>query len=145
MPAIAAATMRLLLLSEARVRRMVREGAQRDHNSHLSIAVFNLQLSGAFYDAALSDRLVTIAESGLPGFEVENWQGLLMPAGTPREIISKLHAEMIRILNLPDVKDRLYGQGFEISTSTPEQFGMFLNEEIRKWAAVTKAQRISVQ
>lgn len=86
----------------------------------------------------------TIAESGLPGYEVENWQGVLAPAGTPKEIVNKLNGEMVKILQMPEVKDRLYSQGFEIFTSTPEQFGAYLRTEIVKWARLVKSSGASV-
>ena len=86
----------------------------------------------------------TIAESGLPGYEVENWQGLLVPAGTSRDIVNKLHTETVKILQLQDVKDRLYGQGFEIGTSTPEQFAAYLKADILKWAKLVKSSGASI-
>ncbi|MEK7874906.1 MAG: tripartite tricarboxylate transporter substrate-binding protein, partial [Pseudomonadota bacterium] len=86
----------------------------------------------------------TIAESGLLGYEVENWQGVLVPAGTPKEIVDKLNGEMVKILQMPEVKDRLYSQGFEILTSTPEQFGAYLRTEIVKWARLVKSSGASV-
>lgn len=86
----------------------------------------------------------TIAESGLPGYEVENWQGLLVPAGTPKHILGKLHADTIRILQSPDVKDRLFSQGFEVTTSSPEQFSAYLKADIAKWAKLVKASGASV-
>ena len=86
----------------------------------------------------------TIAESGLPGYEVENWQGLLVPAGVTREIVNKLHTETVKILQLQDVKDRLYGQGFEIGTSTPELFAAYLKADIVKWAKLVKSSGASI-
>ena len=86
----------------------------------------------------------TIAESGLPGYEVENWQGLLVPAGTPRGIVNKLHTETVKILQSQDVKDRLYSQGFEIGTSTPEQFAAYLKADIVKWAKLVKSSGASI-
>ena len=86
----------------------------------------------------------TIAESGLPGYEVENWQGLLVPAGTPRGIVNKLHTETVKILQSQDVKDRLYSQGFEIGTSTPEQFATYLKAAIVKWAKLVKSSGASI-
>ena len=86
----------------------------------------------------------TIAESGLPSYEVENWQGLLVPAGTTREIVNKLHAETVKILQLQDVKDRLYAQGFEIGASTPELFAAYLKADIVKWAKLVKSSGASI-
>ena len=82
--------------------------------------------------------LATIAESGLPGFEVINWYGLLTPARTQKEIIARLNAEIVKILNMSDVKERLSAQGIEIFSSTPAQFAAFIREETEKWAKVVK-------
>ncbi len=80
----------------------------------------------------------TVAEAGLPGYEATNAHGVLAPAGTPREIVLKLNAAVVRILNLPDVKERLVGIGAEPVVTTPEQFGEYLRSEIAKWAKVIK-------
>ena len=80
----------------------------------------------------------TIAESGLPGYEVINWYGVLAPAGTPRDIVAKLNGEIRRILSLPDVKERLAAQGAETITSTPQEFGAYIKSETEKWAKVVR-------
>ena len=80
----------------------------------------------------------TIAQSGLPGYEVVNWYGVLAPAKTAREIVGKLNAEITRIMGLPDVKERLAAQGAEVYTSTPEQFAIHIRSETEKWAQVVK-------
>lgn len=90
-------------------------------------------------------EIPTVAEAGVPGYESTNSVGVLAPAGTPREIINKLNSEITRILNLPDIKDRLYSMGSEPVGSTPEQFGEFIRAEIAKWAKVVKDARISAQ
>ncbi len=90
-------------------------------------------------------ELPTIAEAGLPGFEVTNAYGVLAPAGTPREIVAKLQHEIARILNLPDVRERLLALGAEPVGSTPEQFGAHIRTEISKWANVVKATGIELQ
>jgi tripartite-type tricarboxylate transporter receptor subunit TctC len=84
-------------------------------------------------------QVPTVSESGVPGYEVASWYGLLVPAGTPREIITRLHAETIKLLKLPDVKERLDAAGFEVFTSTPEQYAAFTRNEVDKWARVVKA------
>lgn len=84
-------------------------------------------------------ELPTVSESGLPGFEVAGWYGLLAPSGTSREIVSRLHAESVKVLKLPDVKERLDATGFEPIGTTPEQFGAYLRSEVEKWAKVVKA------
>lgn len=83
-------------------------------------------------------ELPTIADSGLPGFEVSNWLGVLAPAGTPREIVNRLNREIVDILRQPDVKERLFQQGFETVVSTPEQFAAYMRTELGKWAKVIK-------
>ncbi len=80
----------------------------------------------------------TIAESGLPGYEVINWYGILVPAGTPKEIVARLNAEILRILNVPDVKERLAAQGAETFSSTPQEFAAYIRKETQKWAKVVK-------
>jgi tripartite-type tricarboxylate transporter receptor subunit TctC len=80
----------------------------------------------------------TLAEAGLPGYEVINWYGVLGPAGLPKDIVAKLNGEVHRILTLPDVKERLASQGAEVLTSTPQEFGIFIKSETEKWAKVVQ-------
>jgi len=80
----------------------------------------------------------TIAESGLPGYEVTNWYGVMVPAGVPRDILGKLHAEIVRILKLPDVQKRFQGEGGTVAPDTPEQFAAFIKSEIAKWGKAVK-------
>ena len=97
-----------------------------------------LAVTGAQRSPAVPD-LPTIAESGFPKFEATAWYGVLAPAGTPIAIVIRLHDEIVRILKLPDVKERLEYVGFEIIGSTPEAFGAYIKTEIKKWAPVVKA------
>ena len=83
--------------------------------------------------------LPTVSEAGVPGYEMGSWYGLLAPAGTPREVVMRLNAEMAKMLKLPDVKQRLDALGFEVLVSTPEEYGAFTKNEIEKWAKVVKA------
>ena len=89
----------------------------------------------------LMPELPTIAEAGVPGYEATNSVGVLAPAGTSRDIIGKLHQEIMRIVALPDVRDRLLAAGIEPAAAviTPEQFGDYLRSEVAKWARVVKA------
>jgi tripartite-type tricarboxylate transporter receptor subunit TctC len=80
----------------------------------------------------------TVAESGVAGFETGSWQGVLAPPATPKDIVGKLNAEIIRVLNLPDIKEKLAQQGAEVLTMTPERFGAFIRDEKAKWAKVVK-------
>jgi tripartite-type tricarboxylate transporter receptor subunit TctC len=88
--------------------------------------------------AALMPNIPTIAESGLPGFDANNWYGLLAPAKTPRPIIMRLNAEVTKVLAIPEVKDFLFNQGLDPAPGTPEQFGAYIKSEITKWAKVVK-------
>ena len=82
----------------------------------------------------------TIAEAGVPGYEAVQWSGFFAPAGTPREIVARLNKEMVSILHLPIVQERLAAEIATINTSTPEQFGAYLKSEIAKW---TKAVQVA--
>jgi tripartite-type tricarboxylate transporter receptor subunit TctC len=80
----------------------------------------------------------TLDESGLPGFEVLNWMGYIVPAKTPRDIVGKLSTEMRAILQMPDVRDRFLKQGLEPVGNTPEEFDAYIKAEIAKWSKVVK-------
>ena len=86
----------------------------------------------------LMPELATVAESGLRGFEVVGWYGVFVPAGTPNVIVAKLNGEIVRILNLPEVGQRLAAEGAEISGNTPEEFAAYIRSEQAKWAKVVK-------
>jgi tripartite-type tricarboxylate transporter receptor subunit TctC len=88
--------------------------------------------------AAVPD-LPTIAESGLAGYEARAWFGVLAPAGTPRAIVTKLNAEIVRIVRAPEMRDRLLADGAEAIGSTPEEFTAVMKADIAKWAKVVKA------
>ena len=79
-----------------------------------------------------------MAESGLPGFEAVTWFGFVAPAGTPRDIIAKLNAEMTRVTAMPEVRQQLAAQSIDPMNSTPEQFSNYILDEIAKWAKVVK-------
>lgn len=81
-------------------------------------------------------ELPTVAESGLPGFEVNPWYGLFAPAGTPPEIVDKLQQEVARIVHMPDVKQRFATLGAEPVGNSPQEFKLFLDQEIAKWTKV---------
>jgi tripartite-type tricarboxylate transporter receptor subunit TctC len=96
-----------------------------------------LAQTGSKRVAALPE-LPTVAESGLPGYEVAGWFGLFAPAGTPRPIVNRLSTEISQILALPDVKERYASLGAEPGPSDPDQFAAFLKAEIVKWAKVIR-------
>ncbi len=100
--------------------------------------------SGARRIPSMPD-LPTVAESGLPGFEVALWQGVLAPAGTPREIIERLHAAIVAGMQKPDVQERFAQLAVETMDSTPEQFGIFIRREIDKWGKVIRVSGIRLE
>ena len=80
----------------------------------------------------------TAAESGMPEFEVDTWYGVLAPAGVPRDIVARLNAELTKMMQAGDMRERLAAMGIQPLTGTPEQFGEFLKAEVAKWSAVVK-------
>ncbi len=84
-------------------------------------------------------ELPTIAEGGVPGFEATTWHGVLVPAGTPAPIVDRLNTEINRMLQLPDVRERLAALGGEIVGGTPREFADHIQREIPRWAKVIKA------
>ena len=86
----------------------------------------------------------TIAESGVPGFEVQNWQGIVAPAKTPRALVDRLNREMVRLLAQPAMVEVFGTQGLDPAGSTPAQFDTLIRDEIEKWTALVKAAGIRV-
>jgi tripartite-type tricarboxylate transporter receptor subunit TctC len=84
----------------------------------------------------------TVAESGLPGYESESWGGVMTRSGAPQPVVDRLHAETIRILRLPDVREKLEALGGEIVGSSPSEFAAYLKSEIAKWGKVAKIANI---
>ena len=83
-------------------------------------------------------ELPTIAESGFPNYEQSSWVGVVVPAGTPKEIIGKLNTEIVRILEMPDVRDKITDRGLEPFSSTPEQFAAVIKADGAKYAKLVK-------
>ena len=75
----------------------------------------------------------------MPGYDAVGWFGLVAPAGTPREIVARLNVETVRIMALPEVRDRALATGAEPATGTPDEFAAFISSEIPKWERVVKA------
>ncbi len=82
---------------------------------------------------ALAVGLPTLAWSRYPGFEAVGWVGLLAPTGTPKEIVARLNAEVVRILGQTEIKERFVSLGAELVSSTPEEFGAYIRLETAKW------------
>ena len=83
-------------------------------------------------------NMPTVAESGLPGFEVTSWHGVFVPAKTSKAIVTRLNSELVKIVHLPDVKEKLEPQGLEPVGSTPEQLSAYIREETAKYAKLIK-------
>jgi tripartite-type tricarboxylate transporter receptor subunit TctC len=96
-----------------------------------------LAIASAKRSPAISD-LPTVAEAGVPGFEANPWFGVAAPAGTPKEIITKLNTEIVKILNMPEIQQRLTALGAEPVGSTPEEFAAHIKAEIVKWGQVVE-------
>jgi hypothetical protein len=89
-------------------------------------------------------QLPTVAESGVPGFAVDIWYGLLAPAEVPREIVSRLHDGVTTVVGRPEVRQKLLAAGLEPSLMAPEPFGRYLATEVAKWGKVVRAAGIRV-
>jgi tripartite-type tricarboxylate transporter receptor subunit TctC len=90
-------------------------------------------------------HLPTVSESGLPGYVVTSSYGILVPVGTPKEIVARLNAETVKAMAAPDMRERLAVEGADPKSSTPEEFGAFLRAEIEKWAKVVKAANVKAE
>jgi tripartite-type tricarboxylate transporter receptor subunit TctC len=102
-----------------------------------------LAMTGSERSPAFPD-IPTVAESGLPGFEASQWYGILAPAGTPKDIVARLNREIVKIVQMPDVKEILTSEGSEPIGDSPEQFGQYLNSEIARWAkAIPPEERLN--
>ena len=87
----------------------------------------------------------TVAEAGLKDFEVTTWYGVLAPAGTPRPIVGRLNAELVKVMHSPEVKERLAGLGTDPVTSTPEEFAAYIRQETAKWGDVIRRSGIKAE
>ena len=97
-----------------------------------------LGTTGAKRIAATPD-IPSIAESGVPGFDFDSWTGVLLPAGTPAEIVSRMNAEVVRVTQLPETKERLSALGFALIGSTPQTFADYIKANITRIGPVVKA------
>jgi tripartite-type tricarboxylate transporter receptor subunit TctC len=95
--------------------------------------------------SALIPDVPTAHESGLPGFESANWNGIMAPAGTPREIVLKLHDEIQRRVVKSDLREQLIKDGYEVVGLGPEEMNAFMQKEVAKWAKVIKTANIKVE
>ena len=125
-PDLISGQVQLLFLGIASAQPHVKSGKLR------AIAVSSAKRSPAMRE------MPTVSESGVKGFDVTGWYGAFVPAGTPQEIVARLHKEIVRVLAMPDVRDRLSGEGAELVGNSPREFDAFVRSEIVKWAKVVK-------
>jgi tripartite-type tricarboxylate transporter receptor subunit TctC len=93
---------------------------------------------GSLQRSTVMPEVPTVAESGLPGFEAGAWYGVLAPAATPRAIVDRLNGELVRVLKLPEVQQRLRSEAYDVIADTPEQFAAAIRVELAKWAPIVK-------
>ena len=86
----------------------------------------------------LAPELPTMAESGMPGFDISTWFGLLAPAGTPPDVVARWNAGIVAALNAPDVREKMIAQGADPSPTTPAEFAAFIAKERDKYARIVK-------
>lgn len=103
------------------------------------LAVTSLKRSAALPDVP------TVAEQGYPGFEAIAWNGMVVPAKTPPEIVARLNSDLKKILEMPDVKEKFAAQGFAAEWQSPETFGKFIKAEVQKWGGIVKAAKVSIE
>ena len=87
----------------------------------------------------------TMIESGYPGFEVQSWRALYVPAGTPKAVIARLNRDLVKVLEMPEVKERIVAAGFHPMSSTPEELDAFGKAELTKWAKVARTARVRIE
>jgi tripartite-type tricarboxylate transporter receptor subunit TctC len=83
-------------------------------------------------------ELPTLSEAGVPGFEALTWHGVVVPAATPQPLIERLNRDIVKVLRLPDLRERLESLGAEIAAGTPQDFADYIAREIPKWTKVVK-------
>ncbi|GAB3664911.1 Bug family tripartite tricarboxylate transporter substrate binding protein [Ramlibacter alkalitolerans] len=95
--------------------------------------------------APLLPEVPTVAESGVPGYEVNVWFGMQLPAGTPRPVVDRLNHDIVQLLKEPDTVQRFRAQGVEVVASTPEEFRALVNKEVVKWTQLIKDANIRIE
>ena len=106
------------------------------------LGVTTLKRTSAF--SRVFPDMPTVSEAGVPGYEAGSWWGILVPARTQRAVVTKLHADIVKVLQVPDTRNKLMSQGADPDGNTPEQFAALLQEELVKWAKLVKAANIKI-
>ncbi len=123
-----------------------RPGAKASADGYTLLSTGKLRALGTTGEKRMTaaPELPPVAESGLPGYEVSVWYGIVTPAGTPPAVITRLHAEISKIVQLQDIKNRWAVLGAEPLHSTPDQFATFIKADIGKWAKVVRAANVKL-
>jgi tripartite-type tricarboxylate transporter receptor subunit TctC len=95
--------------------------------------------------STIAPELPTMDEAGVPGYEASIWNGILVPAGTPKAIVTRLHDAIVQILKTPQAQERYTNVGAEIRYNSPEEFQALIRSELAKWAKVVKATGIRME
>jgi tripartite-type tricarboxylate transporter receptor subunit TctC len=103
-----------------------------------------LAVGGNVRSAILPD-VPTVKEAGIAGYEMKNWYGLLAPAGTPKAIIDKLNAAIVKVLSNPEIKEQFYAQGSEPTSNSPQEFSQFIRDETERMSKVVKKAGIKIE
>lgn len=103
-----------------------------------------LAVSSAKRVAAIPD-VPTVAESGVPGFETGSWQGVVAPAGTPAAVVTKVNADLVKVLQDQETREKLAAQGAEVRTQTPDEMRKFIATETARWAKVVKEAGVKIE
>lgn len=103
-----------------------------------------LAITSAKRSPAVPD-VPTFTEAGVPGIEVDNWNGILTPAGTAKSVVNRLHGEIVKAVRAPEIADQFARQGAEVNTSSPAKFSTIIKAEVTKWAKVVRAAGIKPQ
>jgi tripartite-type tricarboxylate transporter receptor subunit TctC len=103
-----------------------------------------LAVTGSKRSAAAPD-LPTVAESGMPGYQVYEWNAIFAPAGTPAAIVNRLQAEIAKAVNIPEVRERMLALGGEIVASSPAELGVWVREQTASWAKVVRTGNIKLE
>jgi tripartite-type tricarboxylate transporter receptor subunit TctC len=103
-----------------------------------------LAVTTSYRSPALPD-VPTVAESGLAGFDIESWQGILAPAATPRAIIDKINRDVLAILANPEIRNKIESMGYGVASGTPKEFDVSLRDELKRYTQVIKSAGITLQ
>jgi tripartite-type tricarboxylate transporter receptor subunit TctC len=112
--------------------------------AHIKSGRLRVLAVGASKRSSAMPDVPTVAEAGVPGYDMVLWFGVLSPTGTPSAVVNTIHREIASILKVPDVKSRLATQGADPIGSTPDQFDAFIKSEIAKWTKVVKENGLKV-